>query len=65
MTSQVQEKGSLGLGVGMVRGSGWLSHPGPETGFREPAEKSGCHARVVGLSLADSEEPLVFCAGKR
>lgn len=49
----------------MVRGSGWLSHSGPKAGFREPVEKSGCHARVVCLSLADSEEPLVFCAGKR
>lgn len=49
----------------MVRGPGWLSRSVPKAGFREPVEKSGCYARVVGLSLADSEEPLVFCAGKR
>lgn len=36
-----------------------------KAGSRELVEKSECHTRVVGLSSADSEEPLAFCAGRR
>lgn len=36
-----------------------------KAGSRELMEKSECHTRVVGLSSADSEEPLAFCAGRR
>lgn len=62
------------MGVGMERESSWLSSPGPEGGCRVRAKKAGsrelveeseCHTRVVGLSSADSEEPLAFCAGRR